>query len=135
MSRDRVYIAGPMRGIPLYNFPAFDAAAAILADQFDVVNPAQLDRDAGVNEHTDPLSEGFMRDAMRRDLSAICDCDAILLLEGWERSSGVAVELALARLLGLRVFRQRFFPDGRMYFDWTPEGREHEAELASAGTA
>jgi hypothetical protein len=100
-----VYIAGPMRGLPLYNFPAFDAAARrFRRDGWDVVNPAELDRAAGVCEYTHPLPPNFLRDAMARDLSAICDCcDAIALLPGSDRSAGVGVELALARLLGLKV--------------------------------
>lgn len=106
MGEDRllVYIAGPMRSIPAYNFPAFDAAAArFRANGWEVINPADLDRQNGVTEHTDPLPPGFLRDAMRRDLAAICDCDAIALLPGWRKSAGVAVELALASLLKLQV--------------------------------
>lgn len=100
----RVYIAGPMRGYPEYNFPAFDAAAKDWRRAgHDVVNPAELDRVDGVHEFTDPLPSGFLRDAMRRDLVAICKCDAIVLLPGWEASSGVKVELALAELLKLQT--------------------------------
>lgn len=40
----RVYLAGPMSGIPRFNFPAFFAAAAVLRSQgFDVVSPAETD--------------------------------------------------------------------------------------------
>lgn len=100
-----VYIAGPMRGIPLYNFPAFDAAEKRWRDEgHNPINPAALDRAAGVNEHTDPLPADFMRGAMKRDLEAICNCHAIALLPGWEKSSGVDVELRLACVLGLQVF-------------------------------
>jgi hypothetical protein len=100
----KVYIAGPMRGYPEYNFPAFDAAARQWRKAgWDVVNPAELDRVAGVHEFTDPLPAGFLRDAMKRDLVAICECDAIALLPGWEQSSGVKVELTLANLLQLSV--------------------------------
>jgi len=100
----KVYIAGPMRGIPLYNFPAFDAAEERLRlAGYTPINPAQLDRDVGVNETTDPLPPNFLRDAMRRDLGAICDCSHIAILPGWKNSKGVAVEFALARLLGLTI--------------------------------
>ncbi len=97
-----IYIAGPMRGYPLYNFPAFDAAALQLRkDGWFVYNPAELDRVIGVHEYTDPLPKDFIRGAMTRDCTAICKCDAIALLPGWELSSGAAVELTLARFLGL----------------------------------
>lgn len=101
-----IYIAGPMRNLPLYNFPAFDEAAKRFRDAgWQVVNPADLDRAVGVTEHTDPLPKNFMRQALQRDLSAICDsCDAIALLPGWQKSDGVRVELSLAEALGLDVY-------------------------------
>lgn len=100
----RVYIAGPMRGYVDYNFAAFDAAAAMLeADGHDVVNPAQMDRDVGFDPQSTEVSDQFLRDALRRDLSAICDCDAIAMLPGWERSGGANIEWSLAVHLGLAV--------------------------------
>lgn len=104
MDKKIVYIAGPMRGIPLYNFPAFDAAEARLKKRgWIVINPAELDRKNGVHENTDPLPDGFLRNAMLRDTGAICTADAIALLPGWHASKGAAVELALAKLLGLEI--------------------------------
>ena len=44
----RLYIAGPMRGIPQYNFPVFDAARdKAIALGWDAVSPADLDRANG----------------------------------------------------------------------------------------
>ena len=46
-AKHKVYVAGPMRGIPEFNFPAFFAAADKLrGDGFAVFNPAERD-----NEH------------------------------------------------------------------------------------
>ena len=79
----KIYIAGPMRGYEDYNFPAFDAAAEILqAAGNEVVNPAQMDRDIGFDPKTAEVSAEFLRDAMRRDLAAICECDGIAMLDG-----------------------------------------------------
>lgn len=100
----RLYVAGPMRGYPKYNFPAFDHAAQRLREAgYEVVNPAELDRVEGVTEYTDPLPEGFLRDAMKRDLREICDCDGIALLPGWLASAGVSVELSLAKLIQIEA--------------------------------
>lgn len=97
-----IYVAGPMRGHAQYNFPAFDRAAAKLhTDGHTVVNPAELDRKMGVTEDTDPFPPNFLRIAIKRDLLSICECDAIYLLRGWEKSAGVAVELAMTKFLGL----------------------------------
>lgn len=98
MQSPRIYIAGPMRGYPLENFPAFDEAAEYMRRcQWDVVSPADLDRAEG---HDPTSGEPIpVSDAIARDILALRGCDAILLLPGWEDSRGVAVELALARAL------------------------------------
>ncbi len=102
----RVYIAGPMRDLPRWNFPAFDAAAAYLRGRgFDVVNPAEMDREeyGDAIEFALELSPGFIADALARDIAALATCDAIFLLAGWQGSRGTAVELSYARAAGLRV--------------------------------
>jgi hypothetical protein len=109
----RTYIAGKMRGVKLYNFPAFDAAAADLRSHgIEVVSPAELDRAAGFDPVNLPddwdwstLPEDFaLRHAAERDLSAILKCDAIHLLPGWQESKGARAERAVAEWIGLGVF-------------------------------
>jgi len=92
----RIYIAGPMTGLPELNYPAFAAEACRLrALGHEVVSPAEIN--TGL-EH-----EGW--DAcMARDLPALATCEAVQLLPGHERSRGTQVELQHARALGLRVF-------------------------------
>lgn len=93
----RVYIAGPMRGIPSFNFPAFYAAEErLVALGWDVVNPARMDQTLdGFDPTKDPAgAESFY---MRRDLPAVALGDAIAMLPGWERSSGATKEIAVAR--------------------------------------
>jgi len=102
----RIYIAGPMRDLPRWNFPAFDAAAAYLRGRgFDVVNPAEMDREeyGDAIEFALELSPGFIADALARDIAALATCDAIFLLAGWGDSKGANAELAYARAAGLRV--------------------------------
>lgn len=102
----RVYIAGPMRGILRWNFPAFDAARDYLKDKgYNVVSPADLDRQAhgkDVEYQTD-LPPGFVREALARDFAALATCDAIYMLNGWENSAGARAELAFAQAIGMRV--------------------------------
>lgn len=38
------------------------------------------------------------------DLSALCSCDAICLLDDWRQSPGAKVELAYAQAIGLKVY-------------------------------
>lgn len=99
-----VYLAGPMRGYKLYNFPAFDEYRDKLCDAgIDVISPADLDRDAGFDPEKDlDYTKSFTKeDCIIRDVEAICrpDVDAVVLMPGWEKSSGVMVELALSLFL------------------------------------
>ena len=87
-----IYIAGPMRGIEDFNFPAFDRQEELLKKQgWVVINPAELDRQNGSPETgpmeydptTDYEDREFMRDALKRDLTVIAeDCTAIYLCLG-----------------------------------------------------
>jgi hypothetical protein len=100
----RVYLAGPMSGLPDFNFPEFDRHAGLLEMKgHTVFNPAQMDRDLGFDPSSSEVSSQFLRDALRRDLSAICDADAIAMLPGWEKSGGARIEWMLAVHLGLKV--------------------------------
>lgn len=100
----RVYVAGPMRGLPLYNFPAFDAAENLLTGQgWEVYNPAKVDRDLdGLNPETGENIRP-VEVYMRRDFEAILTCDAIAMLPGWRRSEGARREYSVATGIGLEV--------------------------------
>jgi hypothetical protein len=104
----KIYIAGPMTGLPEYNFPAFDKAAAELTAQgHEVFNPAQNDRDhgfdaSGLGGHEAERLGFSLRRALKQDLSWICDhAEGLALLPNWQKSAGVAAEIALAHALGV----------------------------------
>ncbi|GLS13632.1 DUF4406 domain-containing protein [Hydrogenophaga electricum] len=93
-SATRVYLSGPMTGLPDLNFPAFHAAADQLRRMgLDVVNPADINPDTSMS----------WAGCMRADIKALCDCDAIALMPGWERSKGAHLELHIAHRLELAV--------------------------------
>lgn len=104
-----LYVAGPMRGIADFNFPAFfEAEKALVAAGYEVINPARRDKDNGFDPTgmtgDEDLSElNFsLREALGWDMAAICsDADGIALLPGWEVSKGAKAEEALASALGL----------------------------------
>jgi hypothetical protein len=92
----RVYIAGPMTGIPDHNYPAFAYAATVLRAQGrDVSSPHEIDG-GSVGSQT---WEWYMR----RALQMLLDCDEIVLLPGWEQSKGARFERELAEVLGMPV--------------------------------
>jgi len=120
-----IYVAGGMRGYDDYNYPAFDRCAKVLRSQgWRVINPAELDRDAGkaVSDPTafDPETNyedhEYMRNALMRDMVAICDeCTAIYMMSGWENSKGAKAEWALAKALGLEIFYEAPLPKEKKY--------------------
>ena len=90
----RIYIAGPMSGLPQLNYPAFNAAAEKLrAAGHEVENPAD-------NPAPECGSwEGYMRLAIKQLIS----CDTIYMLEGWIESRGARIECQLATDLKMRI--------------------------------
>lgn len=111
----RFYLAGPMTGIPHFNFPAFNATAKALRDLgHEVFNPAErdLERHGGtdISNATGDVAQatkehGFsLRDALADDTQYICKtADAIFMLKGWEKSNGARAEHALAVALGHQI--------------------------------
>jgi hypothetical protein len=90
----RVYIAGPMTGLPELNFPAFHAAEKNLrADGFEPVNPVHngLPREAPWSDH------------MRADIAMLLTCEAVMMLPGWQKSRGASLERHIAKRLGMGI--------------------------------
>ncbi len=88
----RIYIAGKMTDLPELNFPAFaDAAKRLRAAGFDVVSPVEICPDKGIEWAA----------AMRLDIPAMLECDAVVLLDGWENSRGAKLEKHIAEALGM----------------------------------
>ncbi|CAB4201972.1 Protein of unknown function DUF4406 [uncultured Caudovirales phage] len=96
----RVYLAGPMRGIEHSNFPAFDAGAAWLREQgFEVFNPSEQDRVLGFDGDT-PMPADTLAEVLTIDLTYVAKrADAVILLDGWETSTGARAEVATAAAL------------------------------------
>lgn len=115
----RIYLAGPMRGIKDFNFPAFRAATSQLRAQgHTVFNPVERDEEV-FGKGTETSETGDLREFALRvrmtemdvrrscflaDTEWICRyADAVYLLPGWEQSKGAQAEKALAEALGLEV--------------------------------
>lgn len=109
----KVYLCGPMRSYPEFNFPAFmDAAGRLEKAGHQVFNPAERDLRGGFDpsgtKGTDDELAGLnfdLRAALAADLAWICaEADAVVALTGWEKSRGACAEVAVARALGLPVY-------------------------------
>lgn len=134
-----VYLAGPMRGYAEFNFPAFHAAAEELRSfKYNVFSPAERDNNIGFDpsgmkgDHAELEPAGFdLRDALGADLSYICsDADAVVVLPGWEKSSGAQAEVATAKALSLPVMTL-----AEAMGQPSPEAQSPRADALSEATA
>jgi len=109
----RCYIAGPMTGIPDYNYPAFMAESDRLSRLgFRVENPA-----------TNPEQSdwaGYLRVALTQMLT----CDLVVLLPAWQTSRGAQLEVHVAKAIGMPVLLAE---------DVTPQRLETMALLRASG--
>jgi hypothetical protein len=92
----KLYVAGPMTGLPGKNLAAFDSAArALTAAGYVVINPARHDR-------THPDAE--WRKYMRLAILDVMMAQGVALLPGWEASRGAKLEWRIADALGIPIF-------------------------------
>ncbi len=90
----RIYISGPISGMPDENWPAFaKAEAAIIAAGNMAVNPHSLPHD---HDLTWP---SYMREA----IVALMSCDEVYALPGCGLSQGANIELLIASALGMPI--------------------------------
>lgn len=93
--KKKIYIAGPMTGLPDFNKPAFHSKAQELEQEgFTVLNPAVLPD--GLEHH----------EYMQICIPMVIVSDEIYMLEGWEQSKGVRMEHEHALDMGLSVTYQ-----------------------------
>ena len=90
----KLYLAGPMAGLPEHNYPAFNAAAEQLRDAgFEVMNPAEFEGDAG-HEWAWYL---------KRNIPYLIKCDAVATLDNWWNSRGACLETSIAAEMGMPI--------------------------------
>lgn len=89
----KLYVCGPMTGLPEFNYPAFRTAAERLtAAGYPVESPAG------------ELVDGWgWSDYMRRALGLLVQCQGVAVLAGWQTSRGARIEAKLAQDLGMVV--------------------------------
>lgn len=91
----KLYVAGPMTGLPELNFPEFErVATALRAKGHEIISPHEVC----------PDKEMAWVDAMKRDIPSLLDCDGLVRLDDWEKSKGASLEHYIAAELGLMIY-------------------------------
>ena len=126
MAKERYwYLAGPMSGIPQFNFPLFEAAAEQLrVSGYNIISPAELDdvvtRSAALRSldgltETGTVNHQTWGDFLSRDVKIIADkTKGIIFLPGWEKSRGARLEAHVAVLCG-HIFRRYTAMNGNLW--------------------
>lgn len=126
---NKIYIAGPMTGIPQFNFPMFDTFRDLYKKMdYEVFSPADHDRALlgrpmdwlpydqhqednwkrwsknAVHDRTGQTELPSLREMLGADLQWICsEATHIAMTPGWEKSNGARAEHATAVALGLTI--------------------------------
>ena len=108
MSNDKpFYLAGPMSGIPQFNFPLFYRATADLrAAGYNIISPAELDAQHGVDTQAMASKDGDASkltqtwgDLLARDVKIVSDvAQGVIFLPNWWTSRGAKLEAFVALL-------------------------------------
>lgn len=87
----KIYISGPMTGLPEFNYRAFDKAAKMLrARNHFVYSPAEIKPPFEARKH------------FAEYCAYICtQADALYMLDGWKGSQGAKLEYDLAVICGV----------------------------------
>jgi nucleoside 2-deoxyribosyltransferase len=104
MAAMTIYIAGPMKGYPDNNYPAFDRARDWLIENGHVVvSPADVTRQLRETLGEEPT----ISQIAKADIFALLQCDTLFMLNGWEHSLGARTEHAIANWMRLAIYYQR----------------------------
>jgi hypothetical protein len=108
---NRLYVAGPMTGLPELNYPAFHSATSCLRTLgYRVESPATIPPPDSPIEDSGLLWRYYMGLA----IPMLLRCDTIVLLDDWEKSRGARLEATIARSLDYETYHYMGYVEGLM---------------------
>jgi hypothetical protein len=110
-----VYLAGPMTGIPQFNYPKFHRIAKELRDAgYNVISPVEEDTQEyqtqamaskdGLHGADGKFAGLTWGDILSKDVKLVADkVDGVVVMDGWEKSRGARLEVFVANLSGRTI--------------------------------
>jgi len=111
----RVYISGPMTGLPDFNYPAFDVMEKKLINLGIrmILNPAKIANGDTSREYTYYIKES---------IDLLLHADYVVFLKGWTNSKGALLEYHCAKMFGCTLLNEEF-----TLLTNTPESENNES--------
>jgi hypothetical protein len=109
MMKLRLYVAGPMTGLPGRNYDAFRTATRELTDTgYTAIDPSEIDalhefENARQGCKVCRRGTHSWHWYMKRAIGMMVSCDGVATLPGWENSKGAKAEVELALMLEMPV--------------------------------
>lgn len=101
----KLYIAGPMSGLPDSNYPSFNLAEELLTQAgYEIENPAR---------NVNPNPEDYL-EWLRLGIKQLIQCNGVAYLSGFGQSKGAMMELYIANVLKMEI---------RSVLEWLERGR------------
>ena len=146
----KVYVAGPMSGIPQFNYPAFLEAAARLREHgLEVLCPAEMDtpemQEAALASKTGNISDladtgETWGDVLAKDVKLVSDVvDEVCLLPGWVDSRGARLEafvaLSVQKPVSVLVDGTRRYYDPSYFMNKIAAHTVYQGDVSRYGTS
>lgn len=96
----KMYISGPISGTKDYVERFWEAECKLNEAGFETVNPVTLSIELEKKENR----QFSWKEYIENDLEALAKCDAIYMMNGWEKSKGACVEHAFAKTNHLMIY-------------------------------
>lgn len=96
----KIYVAGPVSGVPNHNKKAFaDACNRLSLSGVQTINPIELC--APIASNWRGTDQELWNACMKRNIEELVKADAVALLPGWQDSAGATFEREIALKLSI----------------------------------
>lgn len=97
----KVYISGPISSDPDFDYRFDDISRKLAKRGYITVNPSKLNN-MYLSNNDEDLNWTFW---MKKAIPLLCECEAIYMMKGWQKSKGCKTEYYLAKQLGLKFIK------------------------------